>query len=187
LEPMSDTRGIKVTLQSDGSSYDGVIKCKTDNSSEGKLISTRATDYSVTIPTTIALGETSVAESGVAELPDVTAGFTISNSTADCDGVKQLSVSVQGSGTDGAFTMAYGSDKNLLYHVYSVSGDTTTEISPKGVLANWILDGSTQSVTGSIKVARDDINAIKFEGSTDVYFDLTGNLTFTPTMSYVVQ
>lgn len=180
---MLDDRYITAALSMGGAVYDGYIANTNANDKTGSLIrQDTSTDYTIGIPQSIPLPERSPAVSGSTS-KDNSVAFTLTNSTKSYAGVKQLSVAVSGSGTDGAFAIQSG-EKSLPFQVYN---SEAVEVTHGGNLKTWILDGSNAEVTGKITVKGSDIDKFSFENDANVFYDLSGNLTFTPKLSYRIQ
>lgn len=180
---LGDDRYITAALSANGAVYDGYIANTNANDKTGSLIrQDTSTDYTIGIPQSIPLPERSPAVSGSTS-KDNSVAFTLTNGTKNYAGVKELSVAVSGSGTDGAFSIQSG-EKSLPFQVYD---SEAAEVTHGGNLKTWILDGSNAEVTGKITVKGSDIDKFSFENDANVFYDLSGSLTFTPTLSYRIQ
>lgn len=181
---LGDDRYITAALSTGGAVYDGYIANTNANDKTGSLIrQDTSTDYTIGIPQSIPLPERSPAVAGSTS-KDNSVTFALTNGTKNYAGVKELSVAVSGSGTDGAFSIQSG-EKSLPFQVYD---SEAAEVTHGGNLKTWVLDGSNAEVTGKITVKGTDIDSFTFANDdTNVFYDLSGSLTFTPTLSYRIQ
>ena len=125
--------------------------------------------YTVTIPEKIDFGKLTKDSSG----DDLIENLTVNATGVVIPADKKLNVTVKGSGTDDAFTIAAG-NANIEYNVYNTTTTSGDGIMTRGTFQDFEAGkpSTTQTVNGKVKLK----NAPVHSGS------YTGTLTFTCTV-----